>query len=378
MGEPFITFVFRCTNRPAGIHRALASLQKQSDPDYQILCLIDDKGRGIPWANKNLKHTKQHVRGKFVYMYEDDDEFQHPDFIKDLKRIVADHEPQVIMCKALIENKVFPKPLVWRNKPIISQIGTPCFIVSNEVHQAHVHAEDVQKCGDYHFISDVWTGGYKTYWWDQVVNSSSHDRGKRSTGETDIGEILDAFRIPEADRVWGQDHIVFDLDDFHETNNHLPLLRELYETIPGFKVNLFTVLGRCSRDWIEGLKGLSEWADIIPHGWEPETNLECAEWSLDDGLRYLDKIEPYGLTHGFKAPGWQTSPGMYKALQKRGYWIAENHANKGKIPKGVKFYMLDNSSVHGHINQTCGNGLVEKWDYYKRLKGDFKFIREVV
>ena len=56
MGEPFLTFAFRLTTRPAGIHKALSSLKKQTDQDFQTLCLIDDKGRGIGWANKNLKH----------------------------------------------------------------------------------------------------------------------------------------------------------------------------------------------------------------------------------------------------------------------------------------------------------------------------------
>jgi hypothetical protein len=377
MGEPFLTFVFRCTNRPAGIHRALSSLRKQTDQDFQTLCLIDDVGRGIPWANKNLKHTKQHVKGKFVYMLEDDDDFLHDDFIKDLKKIVSDHSPGVIMCKALIEGKVFPKPLVWRNKPIISQIGTPCFIVSNAVYQRHVHAEDVQKCGDFHFLSDLWPMKYPTYWWDQVVNASSHDRGKRAD-KVDIAGILDVFNIPDEDRIWGQDHIVFDLDDFHETQNHLPLLRELHETIPGFKVNLFTVLGRCSRDWLEHLKGLAEWADIIPHGWMHEDNYECAEWTKDESLAYLDKIEPWGFTHGWKSPGWQTSQGLYQALKERGYWVAENHSSKGKVPKGVKMYLLDGSSIHGHISNVCNNGLVEKWDEYKSMQGSFKFIKDII
>ena len=377
MGEPFLTFAFRLTTRPAGIHKALSSLKKQTDQDFQTLCLIDDKGRGIGWANKNLKHTKQHVRGQYVYMFEDDDEMLHDDFVRDLKGIVKRRNPSVVMCKALIEGKPYPTSLVWQNRPIISQIGTPCFIVSREVYLAHVHAEDVQKCGDFHFISDVWTRGYPTYWWDRVINSSTHARGQRAK-TADIRGILDAFDIPEEDRVWGQDHIVLDFDDFHESNHNLPMLRELYETIPGFKVSLFTVLGRCSRDWLEHLKGLAEWADIIPHGWKHEDNFECAKWTKDEALRFLDKIEPWGFTHGWKSPGWQTSPGLYSALQERGYWIAENHANRGKIPKGTKHYMLDGSSVHGHIQNTGGNGLVEKWEYYKSLKGSFKFIREVV
>ena len=377
MGEPFLTFAFRLTTRPAGIHKALSSLKKQTDQDFQTLCLIDDKGRGIPWANKNLKHTKQHVKGKYVYMLEDDDELQYNDLVKDLKAIVKGANPHVVMVKALIEGKAYPSSMVWHNKPIISQIGTPCFIVSNEVYQKHVHAEDVQKCGDYHFISDVWTKKYPTYWWDKVINSSTHARGQRED-ECNFTEIFDEFNIPEEDRIFGQDHIVFDLDDFHETQNHLPLLRELYETIPGFKVNLFTILGRCSRDWIEGLKGLAEWADIIPHGWMHETNFECAEWTRDEALRYLDKIEPWGLTHGWKSPGWQTSPGLYQALKERGYWIAENHSSKGKVPAGVKMYLLDGSSTHGHIQGVCGNGLVEKWDYYSSLKGEFRFIKDII
>jgi hypothetical protein len=379
MRNPFLTIVFRCTNRPAGIRRALEALRAQSDQDYQLLCLIDDKGRGIPWANKNLKYTKQHVKGEYVYMYEDDDQLQYVDFVKDLKRIVSDTQADVVMCKALIWDKVFPTALVWQNKPIISQIGTPCFAVSNKVYQRHVHAEDVQKCGDFHFISDVWTKGYRTYWWNEVVNSSNHLRGKTESLDQPLNSIFDEFNVPEEDRIWGTDHIVFDLDDFYEDNHLLPVLRELYEATPGFKVNLFTVVGRCSRDWIEGMKGLAEWADLIPHGWTHETNFECSEWSKDDGLRYLDKLEIYGLTKGFKSPGWQTSPGMYQALKERGYWIAEHHANKSKVPEGLRMYLLDGTErIHGHIQNVCGNGLIEKLTTYQSLQGNFRFIREII
>ena len=70
---------------------------------------------------------------------------------------------------------------------------------------------------------------------------------------------------------------------------------------------------------------------------------------------------------------------MYQALKERGYWIAEHHANKSKVPEGLRMYLLDGTErIHGHIQNVCGNGLIEKLTTYQSLQGNFRFIREII
>jgi hypothetical protein len=172
--------------------------------------------------------------------------------------------------------------------------------------------------------------------------------------------------------------LILDFDDFHETNNRLDLLLKLNNHIPNIKVNLFTILGKCSLKFIDEMKEY-DWIDMIPHGWEHKNNYECFEWSKDQTIIYLDMLKSYGLTKGFKAPGWQISNGVYEALLERDYWVADQSYNNERRPEKLKSYLLDEDyKVHGHIQNTCGNGLEEKFEYYKSLKGDFFFIKDII
>ena len=171
---------------------------------------------------------------------------------------------------------------------------------------------------------------------------------------------------------------ILDFDDFCETNHRIDLLLELKNNIPNLKVNLFTILGKCSLKFIEAMKHY-DWIDMIPHGWMHEDNYECFKWTKEESLKYLDKIEKYELTKGFKAPGWQISNGAYEALLERDYWVADQSYNNERRPKELKTYLLDEDwKVHGHIQNVCGNGLEEKFHYYISLTGDFKFIKDVL
>jgi hypothetical protein len=215
--QPFLTFVFRCTKRYKPIKRALSSLRKQTDRDYQILCLADEKGRGIGWANHNLPKQKQYVRGKYVYLYEDDDEFIYNGFVKKLKRIVKkNNNPDVIFVKAFIgagadkTNKdisLYPLKKYWGKKPGLAKIGTPCFIVSNEIYQEYIQYFAKNRSADYNFISHVWEKkDLKVFWWDKIVNKSFRMNNKVEEKDFNMGKVFKGFKIPKQDRIYCNDN----------------------------------------------------------------------------------------------------------------------------------------------------------------------------
>jgi len=168
-----------------------------------------------------------------------------------------------------------------------------------------------------------------------------------------------------------------DADDFHEGNHRLELLKLIKEKIPNFKISLFTVPMLCSAEWLNEMRKI-EWIDMIPHGEYHPDPYECSEWTYKQSKEYLRRIEPLGLTKGFKAPGWQISHGMYKALLEGGYWVADQPYNNNRRPKELPVYLLDSSEKHHfHVQNVCGNGIEESLQKILKLRGEFRFIKEI-
>jgi hypothetical protein len=171
--------------------------------------------------------------------------------------------------------------------------------------------------------------------------------------------------------------VIVDADDFCEDNEGWNFLTTIKKHIPNFKINLFCIVGSCSDDFFIKYKQI-EWIDLIPHGWKHPTPKECINWSYEESMDYLYRIEELGLTKGFKAPGWQISDGMYKALLEKEYWVADQLYNNKRRPKGLKAYLLDEPyKYHHHIQNVCGNGLEESMEQILSLKGNFKFIKDI-
>ena len=171
---------------------------------------------------------------------------------------------------------------------------------------------------------------------------------------------------------------IIDADDFMEESNGLHILFRIKARNPEFKITLFTIVGKCSKEFIELIKKI-DWIDMVPHGWEHGTSRECENWSYEKSKLYLKEVNRLGLTKGFKAPGWQISDGMYKALLEEGYWVADQAYNNRRRPPKLKSYILDsNNKIHCHIQEVCGNGLLTMEEKITNLKGKFKFVYECI
>ena len=173
---------------------------------------------------------------------------------------------------------------------------------------------------------------------------------------------------------------ITDLDDFCVENSEAGLLMTLHKIMPEFKVTLFTIPGLCSQSFIDTWKAKS-WVDLVPHGWHHSTSRECEHWTYEESIEYLEKIEPMGMTKGFKAPGWLISNGMYRALLERGYWVADQAYNNDRRPKDLPVYLLEGGGtevkIHGHIGHRGGHNnneirlIIEVILMNSRLQFDF-------
>lgn len=119
---PFLTIVTRCCRRPRLLRLTVASVLSQTCRDLEQLFLVDLEGvhrsGNVLWANRQFKRFSGKVRGRYVFVLDDDGVLYSPRFVEEAKRVAEAHEPDVILCrsrqpKQLAVHGVLPPPFVW-------------------------------------------------------------------------------------------------------------------------------------------------------------------------------------------------------------------------------------------------------------------------
>ncbi len=177
--------------------------------------------------------------------------------------------------------------------------------------------------------------------------------------------------------------MIFDVDDFHDTNHRLDLLTRLRALNPFFRMTAFAVPALCSAEFVASLP---EWIELVPHGWDhggpscPDA-YEASQWSYEEAMDVLLAI-PEWFEQGWKSPGWQISEGTYQALDELCWWVADQHYNDERRPKTLRAHCLgDGDHQHHHVQNVCSNGLAESWKQILPVVGaaeSFELVSEVV
>lgn len=177
--------------------------------------------------------------------------------------------------------------------------------------------------------------------------------------------------------------LIVDFDDWNDANaaNTRDMLFQLHREIPGFKVTLFAIGSQCDPIVLRELASTG-WIEFAAHGWT-HSYLECSHWNRSFTEEHLARYEGIGcFAKVFKAPYWETSPGLYEGLIRRGWMLADHPRNDDVRPKELepRTYKLGTPGcVHGHVQNVCGNGLQEKFEYYRSLRADrFLFVSEAI
>lgn len=172
---------------------------------------------------------------------------------------------------------------------------------------------------------------------------------------------------------------IIDADDFCEDYNCLDVLFKIKANNPKFKINLFTIPGRCSESFIKEVKKL-DWIDLLPHGLFHQTNYECQDWDYDTCVKYLQTIEKYNFTKVFKAPGWLISDAMYKALLENNYAVADQEYNNDRRPPELKCYLLNQPNrLHFHTHKNgVQNYIGDYVDYLSAINKECIFIKNIL
>ena len=159
------------TTRPIMLTQQQASLAILTDSDWMQTLLIDDIGRGVPWANANLAICAPRLAGDYIWILDDDDLCIYPPLVNDLKAIVAKRDPDVVFVRMDHgADGILPDDENWGHAPVYGHIGTSAFIVRRSIWQAHACAWVAVRESDYTFIAHVWAAGPRVYWHDVIAS----------------------------------------------------------------------------------------------------------------------------------------------------------------------------------------------------------------
>lgn len=149
-----------------------------------------------------------------------------------------------------------------------------------------------------------------------------------------------------------------DTEDHYERNG-LNFLFYWKAKYPRFKITLFTIPNKTSREMVQLLKRNEDWIELAVHGFNHSSNFECFDWDYDKTKELMDKLYIKGYTKNFKAPGWTITPdlcgypagenqliskdkqGVYKALRDMDFIVTDRHYNKERRVEGGKYICID-------------------------------------
>lgn len=179
-GLPLVSFITRCYKRPKALSRCQRSIETQTDIDHEQVLIIDDIGKGLLWANQQFHAHRERVKGKYVQFIDDDDYFIDTDFVKRIREINKESDPDIIITKIDAKPVVYPTDKSWNKEPIRGEIMGGCVCVKNEVFQKHIHAFGQPKAGDYFFIKEIFDNknGYKIHWEDRITIQAVRGYGR--------------------------------------------------------------------------------------------------------------------------------------------------------------------------------------------------------
>ena len=200
-----------------------------------------------------------------------------------------------------------------------------------------------------------------------------------------------------------------DTEDHYERSglNYLFYWKTKY---PKFKISLFTIPGKTSKEMLELLFKHRDWIELLIHGYSHSSNFECFDWDYDKTKELMEPViekrDAYYMQSYykkiFKAPGWTITPDLcgyqaredqlitkdkqavYKALNDLNFIIEDRHYNKPRRLENGKYICLDDNPdiVHMHTwpmpqgSEPNGYGQVEvngtPWNH----DTTFKFISE--
>lgn len=190
-GQPVITIVTRSYKKPKCLERNIASVQAQTDRDYEQIFIIDDVGRGLAWADQALAANKHRNNGKYIMVLDDDDIITNKSFVSLIKLVSETSDPDVIIWRGKFSSINLVLPPVdryWGIKPVKAFIGSFNYCIRKEIYDEHIHICKTGACGDYDLIESVFNRvPFPSVFWYNKIFVATQQKSK-GAGEDYIGD----------------------------------------------------------------------------------------------------------------------------------------------------------------------------------------------
>lgn len=151
--------------------RNQASLANQTDPDYEQVLIVDDVGRGVGWANKQLAESASWINGKYVYVLDDDDEIVDDTLIASIKQIVNETGADLIIHK--MEQGplgILPDEAFWQKRPVLGHFGMSAAVMQAVLFKRAITRIQERPAGDIYYYQALYDHAKRIEWVDKVIS----------------------------------------------------------------------------------------------------------------------------------------------------------------------------------------------------------------
>lgn len=148
------------------------SLKTQTADDWCQSVLVDKAAAGVGASYVTLSRYAPRLCGRYVWILDDDDFCVRPQLVEELKAIVKEHDPDVIMMR-MDHGPLGVKPEndFWERPVVPGRVGCSAYVVRREVWQQYAkHFLPGSYQSDYWFIASIFADSPKVYWHDCVAS----------------------------------------------------------------------------------------------------------------------------------------------------------------------------------------------------------------
>lgn len=165
----FLEVITRTYRRPNMLAVNQASLDFQTDDDWEQTILHDEDGIGVEGANGQMASFEP--AGDYVWILDDDDMCIRDTLVRELKAIADAFDPDVIMLRMdHLHRGVLPGADEWGGMPVKGRIGCSAYVVRRETWLENRDAWWADYSADFDFITAVFDSGADIYWHDVVAS----------------------------------------------------------------------------------------------------------------------------------------------------------------------------------------------------------------
>jgi len=168
--KPILSVITRVhVDRPRGFRELQKTIEMQSENEIDHVLLHSPGLIGIGAANRLLADSQAVTKalGDYIQVIDDDDMIISSDYVEKLQEfIVTKGYPDWIMCRGIINHRVYPVPWGRKWKPIKATVASFCMITSRKLWETHHKAWGVDQCGDWNFAKALWNAGERPAWFD--------------------------------------------------------------------------------------------------------------------------------------------------------------------------------------------------------------------